>query len=172
MESNISLPETVEIAVSVYGDGLFVCESEAYDGRFAYLEILALTALVRLEIYPENAVFRDHGMFYGANLNVYDIAVDLDDGNMLFVACFHHTGLKLLHFLSAAHHGDARVVDHTDQIAAMLANIKFLVTHYKILRFVFIFIDCFRFVTVFCLYFYYTHFSEKFRDFVTLFADC
>jgi hypothetical protein len=119
----------VEIAVSVYGNGLFIRKREAYDGRFADLEILALTALVRLEIYPKNAVFRDHGMFHRANLNVYDIAVDLYDGNMLFVACFHHTGLQFRHFLSAAHQGYSRIVDHTYQIAAMLANVKFLITH-------------------------------------------
>jgi hypothetical protein len=45
------------------------------------------------------------------------------------VACFHHTGFQLLHFLSAAHQGYSRIVDHTYQIAAMLANVKFLITH-------------------------------------------
>jgi hypothetical protein len=133
----------VEIAVSVYGNGLFVCEREADDGGFAYFKILALTALVRLEIHPKNAVFRNHGMFHGANLNVYDIAVDLYDGNMLFVACFHHTGFQLYHLLTAAHHGDACIVDHADQIAAMFANIKFLITHNKILRVIFYFYGLF-----------------------------
>jgi hypothetical protein len=46
---------------------------------------------------------------------------------MLFMACFHHTGLKLGHFLTAAHHGNARIVDQTDQISAMLANVKLIV---------------------------------------------
>ena len=172
MESNISLPETVEIAVRVYGEGLFIFEGETYDGRFAYLKVLTLTALIRLEIHPENAVFRKHGMFYGADRYVDDVAFHLYGGDMLFVACFHHTGFQLLHFLSAAHQGYSRIVDHAYQIAAMFANIKFLITHHKILRFVFYFkLIVIRFVTVFCLYFYYALFSEKFCDFVTLFAD-
>jgi hypothetical protein len=172
-KSDLSLPETVEIAVCVYGNGLFIRKREADLGSLAYLEVLALTALVRLEIYPENAVRFDHGVLDGADLNIDNIAVDLDNGNVLLMACFHYTGLQFLHFLSATHHGNARIVDHADQITAMFANIKFLITHNKILQFVFNFLlIVIRFVTVFCLYFYYTRFSEKFRDFVTLFADC
>jgi hypothetical protein len=65
--------------------------------------------------------------------NRHGIALYLYNGNMLLVACFHNTGLKLGHFLSAAHHGNARIVDHADQVSAMLTNIEFVViTHDKI----------------------------------------
>ena len=46
------LPQTVEIAVSIYGNGLVIAQAEGYIGLFAGLEVLALTVVFGLDIEP------------------------------------------------------------------------------------------------------------------------
>ena len=50
------LPQTVEIAVGVYGDGLVIAQAEGYIGLFAGLEVLALAVVFGLDIEPFDVV--------------------------------------------------------------------------------------------------------------------
>jgi hypothetical protein len=48
------------------------------------------------------------------------------NGDMLLSGCFCGAGGDPVHFFAAAIHGNALVPDHSDDIAAMFANIELL----------------------------------------------
>ena len=56
IELYFRLPQTVEIAVSIYGNGLVIAQAEGHVGLFAGLEVLALTAFFGLDIDPFDVV--------------------------------------------------------------------------------------------------------------------
>ena len=121
----------MEVAVGVSRKRLFISEGKGHNGRLADRQALALTALVGLEIDPKDAMLLGHRMLHAANGHGNGIPFNGNDGNMLFVAGLYHTGLQLGHFFAAAHHGNTCIVDHADQISAMLANIKLVVIAHK-----------------------------------------
>ena len=123
----------MQVAVSVNGNGGLVSESEGYFGRAGNVKALALSATVGLQIYPRDVVLLAHRMRYGANVNTYGVALNGNYGNVLLVAGLNNACLELCHFLSAAHHGNSTVVDHTNNIAAMFANVKLVFTHNNVL---------------------------------------
>ena len=49
---DFGLPQTMEIAVGIYGDGLVIAQIEGNVWLFAGLEVLALTAVFGLNIDP------------------------------------------------------------------------------------------------------------------------
>jgi hypothetical protein len=119
----------VKVAVSVYRYGCLVNKSESYSGSVAGLQALALTAAVCLKVYPFDAVLGDHGVVYRAYVYAYYAVFYRNYGNVFFMACFNYARFELFHFLSAAEHGDACVMNHAYDIAAMFANIKFHFIH-------------------------------------------
>ena len=124
-------PKTVKIAVCIDCEGLFIRQRKGSDGGFTYLKASAMSALIGQKIYPEYAVLLGHRMLNLTDVHDYRVTGNRSNRDMLLVACFNDTCLKLCHFSSAAHHGNACIVDHSDQIAAMLANIKLVITHNK-----------------------------------------
>ena len=135
-------PETVQIAVGKHGDGLFLGKREVHLGRITGGETFALAAAVGLKIDPLNEVLVDHGMGHGADIDLYLAILDTYDGNMLFMARLDRAGLKAGHLLTAAHHGNARIMHHADDVSAMLADVKFGCTHSFFLRFSVSFLFC------------------------------
>jgi hypothetical protein len=131
---HVCLPQAVEIAVCVYRYGSLIGKCEGNNGIGAGLQALSLTAAVGLQIYPRDVVLLSHGMGHGTDGYLYGIALTGYNGNVLFVAGFHHTGLQLGHLLTAAHHRYTCVVDHAHHIAAMLTYIEFVLTHNTILQ--------------------------------------
>ena len=124
----------MQVAVGVNRNGLVIDEGELDDGFFAGLEGLALAALFRLEIDPLDIMLGDHGMMdrtygYGHGVTVYG-----GDGHVLFATGFHGVGGKGFHLLTTADHGDACIVDHADQVAAVTADIELRIAHYNDLR--------------------------------------
>jgi hypothetical protein len=121
----------VEVAILVGGDDLVtLAQGEGYGGSLTGLKSLALVALLGLQGDPLDIVLFDHGVFHAAHGDGNDVALNSYDGDMLFAACFNYACLDLGHLLTAAHHRNAGLVDHTDKVAALLANIKLvLVTH-------------------------------------------
>ena len=124
----------MEIAVSVDRGGGFIAKCELYNRLGARLEALPLTAAAGLQIYPSDAVLLCHRMRNRTDRDLDNVTLALNYGNMLLVACFNRSGLQQLHFLTAAHHGNACVVNETYDISTMLAYIKFVFTHVVILR--------------------------------------
>ena len=66
----------------------------------------------------------------GTDLNMNDAVFHNDDGKMLFPTGFHRVGDKGFHLFPTAHQGNACIVDHADQVAAVAAEIK-LRFHYN-----------------------------------------
>lgn len=126
---NVCLPESVEIAISVSGNGCFVAEGESNSGFFTGVETFAVTATVCLEIHPSDIMLFCHGVSDRTDGNFDDIIFNCNDGGMLFDACIDRTGDKVLHFFAAAHKGDAGVVDKAYEIFTMFTYIEFAFTH-------------------------------------------
>jgi hypothetical protein len=126
----------VQVAVSVNGNGGLISECKGYLGCTCYVQALALSAAVGLQIDPRDVVLLAHGVGYGTDVNTYGVALNGNYGNVLLVAGFNNACLELGHFLSAAHHGNSTVVDHTNNIAAMFANVKLVFTHNNVLLFI------------------------------------
>ena len=123
----LRFPEAVQVAVGVDGfDLVALADGEADLGRFAGLQGLALVALPGLQGDPLNVVLREHGMLDGADGNGDGVAFHLINRHMLLQRCVGRAGDDLGHFLTAAHDGDPTVFDHGDDVAAMLADVKFL----------------------------------------------
>jgi hypothetical protein len=118
------LPQTVEIAISVNCDRLLICQGKGYLRLLAGGQIFALTAAVGLQVYPSDAVLLGHGVKNGANHYLNGVALYLCHGDVLFTAGLYYTGLQLGHLLTAAYHGNARIMNETHDITAMLTNVK------------------------------------------------
>ena len=120
-------PQTMEVAVGVDRfDFIALAESEADLRLFAGMQFLALIALLGLERYPLDVMFRQHGMLHGADLDMDDAVFHCPDGDMLFNRGVGGAGNDLAHRLTAADDGNARVLDLGNDVAAMLANVKLL----------------------------------------------
>ena len=117
-------PQTVEIAVGIYRDSLIAAEAEAHVRSIAGLQRLALTAVLGLEIDPLDVMLGNHGMIHGADIDADRAVGQGDDGQMLFAARLDGVGHESLHFLTAADEGNAGIVYHADQIAAVTADIE------------------------------------------------
>ena len=123
----LCLPKTVEIAVSIYRLNLVaVADSKAYLGLIAGLKSLSLVALLSLKGNPFNKVFGEHGVFDLAHLNLNDIVFNGINGNMLFCCCLGCSGDNFLHFLTAAHNGNAAFLNYSHNLSAVLTDIEFL----------------------------------------------
>ena len=119
----------MEVAVFVYGHGLFVGEGKLCYGSFAGQQLLKQSALGGFEADPLDAVLFQHGVCYGANFYLYLVAQDGNYGEVLLLACFYGIGNQLFHLFAAAYDGDAGILDGAYDIAAVLADIKLSVSH-------------------------------------------
>jgi len=117
----------VEVAVGVDRlDFVALAERKADLRLFARVQFLTLVALLGVEGYPLNVVLRQHGMLYGADLDMNDAVFHSPDRDMLLHGGVGGTGDDLAHRLTATDDGNARVLDLGNDVAAMLANVKLL----------------------------------------------
>ena len=75
---------------------------------------------------PFDIVLLVHGMFHRPHCDMNGIAINLINRYMLLSGGFRSAGYDLVHFFTAAHNRNARVPNHSDDIAAMFADIEFL----------------------------------------------
>ena len=67
-----------------------------------------------------------HRMFLRTYADLYLVSLDRNDRDMLFTARFNGIGCELLHLFAATEYGYTRTFDHSDNVAAMTADIKFV----------------------------------------------
>ena len=121
----IGLPQSVQVAVCVDSDRLFIrSQSKGHGGSRAGFQVFALTTGGGLQIDLGAIVLRNHGMLNGADLNGDEIAFDAGNGDMLLHTGLNGSGNQLSHFLAAAYNRDTGVLDFTDNV--MTAFIRML----------------------------------------------
>ena len=119
-------PQTMQIAVCIYRFHLVAfAKSETYFRLILRPQHFSLIPLFCLQRNPLDKVFRHHWMLCGTNADFYQITVHRIDRKMLFYSRVRRTRHYFFHFLSAAHNRNSRVLNHRNDISAMLANIKF-----------------------------------------------
>ena len=97
MKSDISFPETVEIAVFISCNGcLALCESKYGDWLLAGLKVLLLIPLAGLKENEGDIVCRKHRMLHGPDGNGHGVPVHLDDRDMLFPGGVRRVGDEFL----------------------------------------------------------------------------
>ena len=117
----------MEVAVGVDRlDLVALAESEADLRLFPGMQFLTLVALLGVEGHPLDVVLRQHGMLYGADLDMNDAVFHSPDRDVLLHGGVGGTGDDLAHRLTATDDGNARVLDLGNDVAAMLANLKLL----------------------------------------------
>ena len=117
----------MEVAIGVDRfDFIALAESEADLRLLAGMQFLALIALLGLERYPLDVVLWQHGMLYGADLDMNDAVFHSPDRDVLLHGGVGGTGDDLAHRLTATDDGNARILDLGNDVAAMLANVKLL----------------------------------------------
>jgi len=117
----------VEVAVGVDRfDFIALTEREADLRLFAGMQLLTLIALLGVKGHPLNIVLRQHGMLYGADLDMNDAVFHSPDRDVLLHGGVGGTGDDLAHRLTATDDGNTRVLDLGNDVAAMLANVKLL----------------------------------------------
>lgn len=132
---NFSFPQAVEVAISIDSYCFIVSQGEGDMGFVTGLQNLTLTTVFGLDIDPLDEMLRKHRMIYRTHIDMDCTIFNSNSGQMLFAAGFYGVRLESLHFLTTTHHGNTCVVNHTNQIAAMTADIK-LCTHFNFLRFI------------------------------------
>ena len=83
--SDISLPQSVDVAVCIYGNRLVIAVEEYCLSRFPSIKVTDLASGLRLQIDEEDAVFRCHRVGIGADLDPDGVAAPaLNYRKMLF----------------------------------------------------------------------------------------
>ena len=82
----------MQVAVGIYGQGLFAAQGKGQFGLFAGNQLLHLAALFGQNIDPVDPVFFAHGVFYRANGGGQGVALYLNNGQMLFNSGINRTG--------------------------------------------------------------------------------
>ena len=114
----------MEIAVGVYSQSFVITEAYRSAGIIAGLSDFEMPAVFGLDINPFNVVLRNHGVIYTSHIDMNSTILNRDRRQMLFTAGFHGVGEQLVHLLTAAYHGNASIMDHVHQIAAVVANVE------------------------------------------------
>jgi len=123
--SGVALPEAMEVAVFIGGDGrISVRQGEDGLRPTAGGERLALAALPRLQQYPLDVMLFLHGVLDGAHRHGDEVPLDPYDGDVLFARAVRGVRDERLHLLAAADAADARVFYVRDDVPAVLAVIK------------------------------------------------
>ena len=128
---NFSFPQAVDVAISIDSYCFIVSQEEGDMGFITGLQNLTLTTVFGLDIDPLDEMLRKHRMIYRTHIDMDCTIFNSNSRQMLFAAGFYGVRLKSLHFLTTTHHGNTCVMNHTNQIAAMTADIKFYVHSYS-----------------------------------------
>ena len=101
----------MEVAVGVDRlDFVALAERKADLRLLARVQFLALVALLGVEGHPLDVVLRQHGMLYGADLDMNDAVFHSPDRDVLLHGGVGGTGDDLAHRLTATDDGNARVL--------------------------------------------------------------
>lgn len=123
----LGFPKSMQVAVCVHGLDLITLAKCKTDRRLiARMQQLALVALFGLQGDPLDKMFGQHGMVNRADPYRYDISLDLIYRDMFFSSSVCRAGDDFSHFLAAAHYRYTRILHLGNDIAAMIANVKFL----------------------------------------------
>jgi hypothetical protein len=124
---NLIPPKIVLIAESVDGpDFIPITKGEFCSWLVTRIQVGILDTVLRFQADPFDIVFPDHGMLYRPHSDMNGITLHLINRDMLFCGCFDGARCDLVHFLTTAHNRNAFIPDQGHDIAAMLADIKFL----------------------------------------------
>ena len=123
---NFSFPQAVEIAISIDSYCFIISQAEGDIGFVIGFQSLALPTVFGLDIDPLDEVFRKHRMIHAAHIDGDGIALYLNHRLVLLAAGFYGVGYQSSHFLTAAHHRNTCIMDHTHQIAAVFTDKKTL----------------------------------------------
>ena len=141
-------PEAVEVAVGIYAQRLLIAQNEADMGCFTGIELLAVAALVGVQLNPLDPVDFLHGVVDAAYIDVDYAVFYLNIGLMLFAAGLNGVGDKLIHGLTVADGLNTGVIDHLNKITAVGANVKLGLLHNSFLLIIMYcrlkFIYCYR----------------------------
>ena len=85
-----------------------------------------LNSVLRFQTDPFNIVGLGHGVFYRTHRYMDSISLNFVYGDMFLPGCFCCAGNQRLHLFSTAVDGNALIPDHSNDIAAVLTNQKFL----------------------------------------------
>ncbi len=120
----LGLPEAVEVAVLIYGDGLTAAYANLCLG-FVF-QVNTQTAILKLYIYESDVVFGKHRVLHAAHFDT-DAAVVylLHNGEVFLLTCIYGAGDELGHFLAAAEGGYAAINGFDDYVATAVAFEKF-----------------------------------------------
>ena len=117
----------MEVAVCKYCfNFIAVADSETYFRLFARVKLLALVALLSLERYPLDVVLRNHRMLSFSDLDMNCAVFYSPNGNVLLYRSVSSARNDLRHRFSAADNRNSAVLDFGNDVAAMLADKKFL----------------------------------------------
>lgn len=120
----LRLPESMKIAILVYGNGLIIANE--YLGRRRLRKVYTYAATLCLYIYEGYVVLVGHRMWNATNVySEATIAKKRNHGHMLLATGIYRIGDELLHLLSTTYHGDFRVHNLMYHISASIALIKF-----------------------------------------------
>jgi len=124
----LRLPQSVEITVGIHSLHLIIRTDHKLCLRLlAWLQFLSLIALLGRKSNPLYVMLGKHGVLRGTNGDRYLLTIHLDNRDMLFNRCIRGIGLQFLHLFTAANNRDPAALYKCDYIAAMAANIKFIV---------------------------------------------
>lgn len=127
---DFSFPKSMEVAVSINCNRFIFAGAKGGFWCIARFKGSTLTAILSFNINPLNVMLLSHRMRCFADPYINRTAFQIHKRQVLFSRRFGGVGNQRLHLLSAAHHRDARIVNKTDQITAMAANIK-LFSHFS-----------------------------------------
>ncbi len=117
----------MQVAVCKYCfDLVVVADSETYFRLFARVKLLALVALLGLERYPLDVVLRNHRMLSFSDFDMNCAVFYSPNGNVLLYRSVSSARNDLRHRFSAADNRNSAVLDFGNDVAAMLADKKFL----------------------------------------------
>src|SRR5699024_289012 len=118
-------PQPMEIAVGVNGNRFIPFQTEGYMRKVTGIERLAVATIFRLDIDPLDEMLREHGVIHAAHVDMERAVFYRDNGQVLFSTGLHRVGFQCLHLFTAADNRYAGVVNHSDQVSAVAADIKF-----------------------------------------------
>lgn len=121
---DFSFPKSVEVAVSINCNEFIFAGAEGSFRCIARFKGSPLTSVLRFKVNPLNIMLLGHGMGCFADPYINRTVFQIHKRQVLFSRRFGGVRNQRLHLLSAAHHRNPCIVNKTDQITAMAANIK------------------------------------------------
>jgi len=129
----LGFPKPVQVAIGVNGDRLVFATAKIQHGLRVGRQSPPLSAVLGFDVHEADKMRVRHWVGDAADGNT-DAAATIPAAalrrrhhrQVLFRSGLGRVGHELRHFCSAAHHGDAVIVDKADQVPAMGTDEEFL----------------------------------------------